>query len=82
MSDVFSIAEDFYANFPNKLPLFDGRGELLERTKFIVLNSVCLPLSKKKNLNKVLDFMSSEVLKSIGNSLLRQNIRELINKMK
>lgn len=80
MSDLFSVAADFYANFPNKQPLFDGRGDLLVRTKFIVQNSICLPTSQKDNLVKVLDFMSSDGLTSIGESLLRQNIRVLINK--
>ena len=81
-ADILSVAAEFYKNYPDIQPLFPEQQKLLQKVLKIINSSVFLNAEQKRKLKTVARFFGESTLKTIADSLIRQNIRFLINKIK
>ena len=79
--DIFSIAAEFYENYPSIQPSFAEQQNWTDKVLAIIHSSVFLNNQQKQKMKKVVRFFGKNTLKTIANSLIRQNIRFLINEI-
>ena len=80
MPDIFSLSADFYEHFPSPILLTKKRKILLAEVKRILLDALFFSPKKRENMKMLLPFFSTKVLEGLKNTLIRQNLRYLIQK--
>ncbi len=81
MSDFLQIAATFYAQFPTPI-VRDDQGVFLEKElREILASSPFLSDTERENMPKILPFLGTKSLLALRDSLVRKNLRLLLNKI-